>query len=237
MIRKISLLLLFSTSLLASLSIPHVVLAEVAFNPPDEDQPRSSSSGGSRGRHCSADATESSSALIPIVPQDFAGLTTQAHPSILVYVGETTASKAFFSIKDDQQQTQYYTNVDLPQSPGIIRIDLPEDAPELRMNQTYSWYFALMCDNQLRPDSPIAAGYLKRVALDNSLSSQTLAEETPSVNQASLYGQAGIWYETAMILAALRQAEPNNRAIAQAWDHLLTTAGLEAISTKPIVTP
>jgi len=241
MIRKIS-LLLFSTSLLANPSVYDVVSAQemdspildVVFNPPDDDQPLTSSGGGSRGRNCPGDATEASPYLIPVVPQDFAGLTTQTRPSILVYVGETHASKAFFSIKDDQQQNHYYTSLDLPPEPGIIRINLPEDAPELGIDQNYSWYFALMCNEQLRPDSPLVAGQIKRVALDPSVLSPALDEENPLVNQAVLYSEAGIWYETANILATLRQAEPDNRAIAQAWENLLTTAGLEAISKKPI---
>ncbi|NBD14766.1 MAG: DUF928 domain-containing protein [Cyanobacteria bacterium] len=241
MIRKISLLLV-STSLLANPPVHPVVSAQemdspildVVFNPPDDDQPLTSSGGGSRGRNCPGDATEVSPYLVPVVPQDFAGLTTQGRPSILVYVGDTSASKAFFSIKGDQQENHYYTSVDLPQTPGIIRIDLPEDGPELAINQNYSWYFALMCNDQLRPDSPTVAGQIKRVTLDPSLSSPAVDEDNALVNQVALYSEAGIWYETATLLAALRQAEPDNRAIAQAWDNLLTTAGLEAISNQPI---
>lgn len=238
MVRKTSLSLLFITGLLASLSVHPVISASdfnstilgLTFDPPDEDQPRTSSSGGSRGKHCLADSVEAAPYLIAVVPQEFAGLTTQAHPSILVYVGSTTASKAFFSIKDEKQDTQYYTPLDLPEKAGIIRIELPDETPELKIGQTYSWHFALMCDDQLRPDSPTVEGYIQRTAL-----SSILTEDSPLVNQVALYSEAGIWYETAEILATLRHAEPDNAAIAQAWDNLLTTAGLEAISTKPII--
>lgn len=243
MIKKLSLCLLFSTTLLVHHPFSAAAWAQglndralsIIFTPPDDDQPKTSTGGGSRGNQCATDVEISSPYVVPVTPQKFAGLTTSARPSIFVYVGETNASKAFFSVKDQNNRHHYYTFVELPEAPGMLKIDLPANAPELRLNTDYSWFFALMCEGNLRPDSPTVMGHIKRVTPEaHNLSEQALAAEASLEQKASLYNQAGIWYEAVEILATLHQAQPENQSVSQAWENLLSTAGLGNISA-PII--
>jgi hypothetical protein len=85
-----------------------------------------------------------------------------------------------------------------------------------------------MCDNKLRPDSPIIAGYIERVQPESELTAQ-LEGATP-VEMAALYGKAGIWYETIATLAQLRKAEPQDRELMNAWNSILNSVGLEKVA-------
>lgn len=238
MIKQFSLLLLCSTTLLVSHPFAAASGAQdfndgtlrVIFTPPDEEQPRTSTGGGSRGGECATNTETSSVELVPITPPQAAGLTTSTHPSIYIYVGETQASKAFFSLKDHKGHSHYYTWLELPQEPGLIKIDLPEDSPELSLEMDYWWYFSLLCEGNLRPDSPTVTGHIKRVTLESrALSPTVLAATRPSAQKAALYSQAGIWYEAVATLIGSPPGQGENATVTHAWDNLLTSAGLEQI--------
>ena len=90
-----------------------------------------------------------------------------------------------------------------------------------------------MCDNKLRPDSPIVEGYIERVQPEPELTAQ-LEGATP-VEKAALYGKAGIWYETVATLAQLKEAEPQNQELINAWDSILNSVGLEKVSNARLI--
>ena len=101
-----------------------------SFWPTDDNQaPSRTVSGASRG-NCS---TEELTALLP--DSDY-GLTRQAYPEILVSVSTAMSGQALFSL---QSANDYYyeTHIDLPDTPGIIAISLPNEAPALVANEVY----------------------------------------------------------------------------------------------------
>lgn len=208
--------------------------ASVSFDPPDGDRPKNSAGGASRndGR-CSQDAKNLQPYITAVLPANRYGLTLESHPTFLVYLPPTVAQKAFFSIKDESDRDHYQTFLPLPQSSGVMAIELPHDAPALETNKTYKWSFVMMCDRSLKPDSPLVEGEIQRVEMNPTLSSQ-LKEATP-IQQVALYGKAGIWYDTVATLVEIGRSQPNNSEIVTIWEDLLKSVELNAIATQPLV--
>lgn len=206
----------------------------VTFVPPNKSKPNDTAGGASRGQvKCPQDPATLSPELTPVIPESHPGLTVAAHPTLWVYLPQTSAPKAFFSIQDEKNNQVYQTTLSLPQKPGIISLPLPADTSPLEVGQVYKWSFVLMCNNVLRPDSPLAGGMIERVALQSELSRQ-LREATP-LEQAALYGKAGIWYETLSTLAQLKQGQTQDANLRAIWSDLLTSVKLEAIADQPLI--
>jgi hypothetical protein len=216
-------------------------LQRVVFLPPKDARPKSSTGGASRDTgKCPSDSLASSPYLTAVIPNQDKGLTTQASPTLLVYLPDTSAGKAFFSISEvnsDHQHPDSHYQTFLPIQPesGVMQINLPEEAPELEVGKTYKWSFVIMCDNRLRPDSPMVEGMIERVSVNAELN-QKLETATP-LEQAMLYGQEGLWYDSVSILAKLQQTDPNNPDLTSIWADLLSSeaVGLSEIVSKPIL--
>ena len=209
-----------------------VTAFNITFDPPNESQPRATKGGASRGSQCAIDSQESLS-FIPVLPATNHGLTTASHPTILAYVPDTSAQSVFLSIQDENEEAIYQSVLPIGDRTGVVSLEIPQEAPALETGKTYKWSFALMCDNQLRPDSPIIEGYIERVQPEPELAAQ-LERATP-VEKAALYGQAGIWYETVATLAQLKEAEPQNQELINAWDSILNSVGLEKVSNARLI--
>ena len=206
---------------------------KVTFDPPAEGMPRSSSGGASRTIEQCFDRVENSnipfSALLPASTQ---GLTVASHPTILAYLPETSAQKAFFSWQDENNQDHYQAILPIERKAGVISFNLPENAPPLEVGKNYQWALGIMCDGRLQPDSPMVQGQIKRVELTSAL--QSRLDNNISLNNAALYGETGLWYETVATLAQLKTAQPNDRNLASNWSELLNSVGLAEIAEAPL---
>ncbi|ACK70192.1 protein of unknown function DUF928 [Gloeothece citriformis PCC 7424] len=213
----------------------------VVFKPPDRGKPKDTVGGASRdGGKCREDSQEISPYLTAVIPAQHPGLTIQEHPKILVYLPNISAEKAFFSLRElssdgYNQQEHYQTILSLPQASGIITVELPKDAPKLEIGKIYKWSFVVMCNNQLRPDSPVVEGTIERIALNSPLSEQL--QKALGLERVALYGQAGLWYDAISSLAQLRQNEPKNLELVTIWQDLLNSQMVElnAIANQPLI--
>ncbi len=193
-----------------------------SFWPTDDDKaPNNTVSGASRGS-CSNDQ------VIALLPSSQYGLTSKSHPEILVATTSVdTTDQALFSM---QSADGYYyeTYIELPDTPGIINIALPSEAPALDVNQLYQWSLVLMCNNQLRPDSPAIQGWIQTQPINSNIT-------TPSIEQAIEYREAHLWYDMVALLAELRRQEPTNQAVYEAWQGVLAGLELMAVVYEPII--
>ncbi len=190
-----------------------------SFWPTDDDKaPSRTVSGASRGR-CDQ--------VTALLPSSQYGLTSKSHPEVLVATSTDTPHQAIFSI---QSADDYYyeTYVELPDTPGIVSITLPADAPALAVNQRYQWSLILMCDNQLRPDSPTVQGWLQTQQTDDTTAHH-------SIEQAIEYRENHLWYDMIALLADLRQQEPTNQVIYEAWQGVLASINLGSMVNEPII--
>ncbi|MGL5804005.1 MAG: DUF928 domain-containing protein, partial [Xenococcaceae cyanobacterium] len=133
----------------------------------------------------------------------------------------------------------YQSKITLEKKTGIVKINLPSDAPGLEIGKDYQWSVALMSGSTLKPDTPFVRGFVRRINAESTFKEQ-LSRAT-ALERASAYGQAGLWYETVATLADLKQddcvalptADRNDANITSQWQQLLTSVGLEKIATQP----
>ena len=206
--------------------------SDVTFEPPNEAYPKVTKAGASRGNQCVLDSLELVTSFTPLLPSSNYGLTVAAHPTIMAYVPSSSAKQIFLTLQNKAEEEVYQKIIPIGYQSGIIRIDVPKESPELEVGETYKWALALMCDNKLRPDSPVVEGYIKRVQPEFQLTNQLTVSE--KIEAAAIYGKAGIWYDTISIMAQLRQTQPKDPNLAQTWNRLLNSVGLDSISTAEI---
>jgi hypothetical protein len=204
------------------------------FKVPDRGVAGTTAGGGTRGR-CLPDTK----VPISLIPKTNLGLTVSDRPSFFAYIPplSQTASQAphradFLLLGNDDQAVVYQASFDLPQKSGVVRYDLPADAPALKPGSRYHWYITLSCTTAVGP-SPSAEGWVERVTLAPNLTKALKASE-PS-KRLALYAEAGIWHETLTLLADLQRQAPSNQAVKSDWRSLLKSVGLESIAQEPIV--
>lgn len=205
----------------------------VPFQPPAREAPKRTTGGGSRDEgQCLKASSKSNASVSPVLPHTNLGLTIEARPTIFVYVPKTSAREAFFSLQDEGKNHHHQMSVKLPSHGGVIGIQLPYDAPALQVGKNYKWSLVTICGQALEPDNPQVTGWIHRVTPDASLSALNSSDSLESVIRLA---KKGVWYDTLSILAQLRQERPNDSNLAQHWHELLTSVGLGAIATEPVV--
>ena len=205
----------------------------VTFDPPEEGEPKDTSGGASRdGGTCPQDSKALKPYVTLLMPATNHGLTAKEHPTFFVYVPQTSAQKAFFSLQDENNNHHYQTSLPITGKPGVVSFRLPADAPALKIGTNYKWSFVLMCKNVLRPDSPRVEGRIRRMEPNPALISQI--KNAAPLERAALLGSDGIWYDTLAVLAELRRSQPDDLTLVATWEKLLNSVGLNAIATKPL---
>lgn len=209
-----------------------VLSTRISFVPPiDEGSPRRTRSGASRTGDEQSRALCSS--VVPLLPETGAGLTSAEQMSLFVYVPEGAAEQAKLSVESLDGSEEFDTFVQLPPQGHVAEIALPETLPSLKTGESYSWSLVLMCNGELRPDSPVVTGSVKRVEAVLA----TDAAETLSIQEkAVVYGEAGLWYDLVDTLVQLRIDSPNDSQLVADWTSILRTVGLDAIADKPLST-
>ncbi|ERT05269.1 hypothetical protein M595_4774 [Lyngbya aestuarii BL J] len=217
----------------------------VAFQPPaGQGMPNRTAGGASRtGNNCpilSADQTQLT-ALVPALqkPNDISsnltGLTTEETPKFYFFVPTMAAQEGVFSLKDENDKDIYQTRLPLSGQTGIISVKLPSDS-QLKVGQSYRWSFGLVCQaqsDQQQPEVVFVTGEIRRIQTDIAVSNQ-LQQLTP-LEQAAVYAENGIWFESIGILADLRKTQPNDSMLASKWEELLKSVGLEEIAQQPFI--
>jgi len=211
------------------------------FTPdPKNATPQRSSGGATRGEELSRSNTYGVTyfsaglevpSMLAVMPDSFYGTTLEARPTILIYAPASNAEEVIFSIKDEAKNMVYQTAIAVPESGGVMAVEMPADAPELAIDQNYQWYAAIKLDGELSPASPFVDGWIKRIATSPELAAALTAGNT--LSDAEALGANGIWYDTAAKLASLREPA-NDEAIAGHWYELLESIGLADIAGAPI---
>ncbi|MDJ1180102.1 DUF928 domain-containing protein [Roseofilum sp. BLCC_M91] len=203
----------------------------VIFEPPEDRAPDSTLGGGSRDPQQCVSAQDTLPSVTPLLPETRIGFTVSERPKIYVYVPEVTTKKVFFSLQTQTGEQHYQQEMELPETPGIIGLHLPDDGPPLKENINYQWRLVFICSESLEPDSPEYTGWIRRLpAQEYSISSDL------SLRQVQDLAEAKLWYDTVFSLVQLKSQEPDNLVLSQNWTELLSSVGLEAIANQPILT-
>ncbi|MBD2180408.1 DUF928 domain-containing protein [Planktothrix sp. FACHB-1355] len=211
-------------------------LIEINFDPPSDGKPSDTAGGASRspdGKVCPQDAKANTPWIAPLMPTTTQAKTAAKHPTLFVYMPETSARKVFFTLRDETKKNIYRTMLTITGQAGIVSIKIPDEAPELETGKNYKWYFVVVCGNTVRPDSPGVEGEIRRVEPNPELNSQ-IQKATP-VERAALYNNEGLWYDTIATVAELKRSQPQDTKITTMWEELLKSVGLEAVSKQPLL--
>lgn len=210
-------------SLLAILLSPLAVKA-LEFPPAsDRGAPSRTAGGGTRGEDCVA---ENARPLTALMPTNNVGTTAKANPTFFFYIPKTTATRAEFVIVDKEGADVYVSEFAIAGTPGIMKVEVPESI-NLGEGKDRIWHFGLICNPENRALDKFVQGFVYRQTIDETL--RTKIERSPALEQAELYAKAQIWHETLEIAAELRNSHP------EPWQQLLTSVGLEAIASEPLI--
>jgi len=205
--------------------------------PPGQDAPKQTAGGGVRGGNCPAEigAAVETTPLTLLLPESGFGLTVNDRPTLMAYIPPTSASTVEFSIRDDEENYTYRTNIPIDGGGGVVSISLPANLPPLEAGKDYMWSVAMVCVPGDRLQDAVAQGFIRRVEADSNLMSQ-LANAEP-LAQADVYGKAGIWFESLNTLAELRKAQPTDPKLAASWQELLQSEAvkLDAIADADLI--
>lgn len=196
------------------------------------------SDGAGRGRPARREGTGSRGDCPPVdgqltalVPSNNFGSFVEPYPTLWFYVPYQSREVAVaeFSLQDEQNNDVYRTHFSLPQTPGIVSLNL-EVAQPLKLNQKYQWYVKIYCNQQKLSTPVFIQGWVQRVTMQPELEQQLKTATTPR-QRIALYAQNGIWYSALTEMAKLYLASPN---FIQDWANLLRDVGLENLIQQPI---
>ena len=188
--------------------------------------------GGTRGdRNVFTDAY---AYLAALVTSDNLAVTTAAQPTLLFSIPDmTSAQNAEFILRDSAGEEVYRTAFMLSGDAGVASLDLSEtNAAPLRLGEDYRWYFSIVSESKEnhRANDIAVHGNIRRVenAGQPTAAAETLPLEDSLAMARELYQEGDLWHDAAVMLHSLRQAHPNNAAVAAEWDRLVEFAGLSA---------
>lgn len=203
-------------------------------SPPPRKNPGSSVSGGRRDPMvCPQDASmpRTDSGLIALSPTTKPGTTLAERPSFLVYVPKTNAKTAEFSLRDSKGRGVYRTTLALTNMSGILSLNLPVQAPPLKVGEQYTWAFAVICDPNRRLNDRFVTGMVRRIEFDSARLGQI--QQTPLRARVALYQKADAWYDTLTALLELQRTQPNDPSIQAMWDEFLQAGGVSVMLNQP----
>ena len=213
---------------------PHSLLAW-EFVPPNDGAPEENlDDAASRQGFC----PESEKSFQALIPATNLGWTTAEYPTFLLYVPYPfpDSEQIEFVLRDENTKAEIYrTTLTLETGTGLIRFQLPEDAPPLEIGRKYRWRFFGYCNGQDSPDYLTDTGVVLRVALDAQVG-DLLAAASPT-ERVDLYAENGVWHEALMELAQLRSSNPEDEALLGLWSNLLQhpAVGLDDFVSEPLL--
>ncbi|MFM7405336.1 MAG: DUF928 domain-containing protein [Cuspidothrix sp.] len=222
------LLSLFFTGLVL---LPLVPAQAVTFRA--KGTPTKTAGGATRGVCQYLGTSSTQPILTALIPSTEKELTSAAYPTVLVKISEPVNRKAELTLWDEQGNGIYQTTVDLTATSGITSFKIPKAASPLALGKQYKWNLALICDPEERQRDIVLEGTLERIQLSSTLNNSLVAA-TP-LEQAKLYAQNGLWYDTVATLADLKRSHPQNPQIGAEWQELLQSVGLTELSQVPVV--
>jgi hypothetical protein len=198
----------------------------VKFRPPTTGAPSVRVTGGSRG---TGDATITLDVLAP----DEIGVTTQEQPSLFWFQSKPANAKFELTLlQDNKVKPLVQVMVERSTKAGIQRLKLSDHGAKLAPGVDYQWVVALVNDPDNRSTDQVASGVIKRVEPSADLK-EKVAKATPA-SLASVYAEAGIWYDALTVLSDQIEAQPENKSLRATRSDLLRQVGLKAAASAEV---
>jgi hypothetical protein len=151
-------------------------------------------------------------ALVP----DHVGYSTSAQPVLYWYLSEKARGDVVFEvtlIDESSISPLVDRRLSAPSQPGLQRVELSKLGVKLKRGEEYQWSISLVPDPKDRSKDLVSSGWIEVVSPPAGMQDR-LAAAGPA-GAASVYGEAGLWYDT--LDATMAQAD---RGDAQAQGQL-----------------
>ena len=185
---------------------------------PKGDGPVSTAGGGTRGGESETPSASEcglgNTKMTALVPSQKT-LTVSAHPTFFVYVPESKVKTGEFVLINQQGKEVYQTVVQLPLKPSILQIKLPENVT-LETGSQYQWTFSITCGTEEQEFIDTLEVSIQRNELNPTFKNEIEKAQSP-LKKAELYARENLWQDTLMIMAQLRNTEP------ELWKEFLTS--------------
>ena len=190
--------------------------------PPDRRVPGGRVGGSTRG------PASCPSQILALVPEDHAGLTASAQPTLYWFVSETTACRIDFVLNDPRAiAPRVERQLTGPHAAGIHALSLADFAVSLEPGIVYSWSVALVADPEARSKDVLSGGQIERVDASDEANGSSVVAHAQSL------GERGLWYDA---LAALQRgivsSQPGADEDRVAASKLLVSQGLGASAAQ-----
>ena len=201
---------------------PYTRALEWPPGPPDLGAPSKTHAGAIRSYDCNLDSVPPLSSIAP----NETTLTASARPTLYIYVPPMDNVKAQIGFFDVQAQEILgeIKDIDIPTSPGILPVSLPEGTV-LEPGRLYNWAFIVYCNADNQDYGEVVEGNLIRV--EESAADASLPDT--ALDRARWYLQQHLWHETVEELVKVRSRYPDE------WRELLKSIGLPHIHAKPLL--
>jgi hypothetical protein len=108
---------------------------------------------------------------------------------------------------------------------------MPNNLPELLVGKEYRWSVTLLCNRDRPSANPFIQTWIERIPTTPSLTQQ-LAAASSDRDRASIYAQAGLWYDALAAISAAHTANPKDISILEERLLLLDSVGLARVAAQ-----
>lgn len=203
----------------------------ISYIPPAGKSTRSSQGSGSRG--CQQSLPVNLVTLL-IPAKDYIGQTTSGHPTFFWHLSQPISVPLRFTLVEPRvAKPLFVKQIDSPQV-GTMQVALPKELPELVAGRTYSWSVTLACNSRRPSANPYYYSWIERVPTTPALEQQLAASQgdsSPERLRASIYAQAGLWYDALAAISPAQAAKPN-ALFKEDFFNLLDQVGLTEVANQ-----
>jgi Domain of Unknown Function (DUF928) len=198
---------------------------------PPSSRPRPQRTQGAGSRGCPQTKPV---ALQLLVPSDRTARTTVSHPTLAWYLSAVPSTPLQVALTEEGAPKPIFVRELAVSRPGVMRYDLPSDLPGLQSGKEYRWTVSLICNPERPSQSAYARGWIERVSADINLVQRINATTSPS-QKASVYAQAGIWYDAVASLLDTPASSPDRTTSANFLQVLLSQVGFREASLSKLL--
>jgi len=223
-----SVALLSSLSILSFESLPKVLAENFRwYTPPSWLSKHIERTQGAGSRGCN----NTPIAIDLLTPSDHVPLTTSGRPTFLWYVSKVPPMPMYFTLVKENKPGSILNKEIKVIRPGIAKLELPSEMPELEVGKEYRWTISLVC-NQKHPSANVYAySWIQRVPETPEILHK-MKVVSGSDARALIYAKSGIWYDSISTSYRALLADPNNQQTKVHFSQLLDEVGLSTVADQ-----
>lgn len=177
-------------------------------------------------RGCSEGQTVS---LNLVAPKDHIGTTVSGRPTFLWYISAPAPMR--FTLVEPGVAKPLIDKQIKGEKPGIVQLEMPQEAPELLVGKEYRWIASIICNENHPSENIYARTWVKRVTSSPSLE-QKLGGATKESELAAVYAQSGIWYDAIATAYKALQKDTRDQLTSKYFLELLEQIGLSNLEAQ-----